>query len=81
MLYGFNLDRLHEADIAYAKALVEMVNAGNRHQELATELGQKAETAARLVETAKDIAKTTVQGPADRSRPVVVYPFPHQPRP
>ena len=80
MLYGFNFDRLHEADIAYAKALVEMVKAGNRHQELARDLGQKAETPARLVETAKDIAATAVQGPADRSRPGVVYPFPHQPQ-
>lgn len=80
MLYGFNLDRLHEADIAYAKALVEMVNAGNRHQDLARDLGRKAETAAHLVETATDVAATAVQGPVDRSAPGVVYPFPHRPQ-
>lgn len=79
MLYGFNLDRLHEADIAYAAALVAMVKAGNRHQQIAAELGKKAETAKRLVETATEIA-ATVQGPIDRSKPGVVYPFPHTPR-
>lgn len=79
-LYGFNLDRLHEADIAYAAALVAMVKAGNRHQQLAAELGKNVETAKRLVETAVAIA-ATVQGPIDRSAPGVVFPFPHRPQP
>ena len=79
-LYGFNLDRLHEADIAYAAALVAMVKAGNRHQQLAAELGKKVETAKRLVDTAVEIA-ATVQGPIDRSAPGVVFPFPHRPQP
>ena len=79
MLYGFNLERLHEADIAYAKALVEMINAGNRHQKIAADLWQKAETGKRLVETTTEIA-ATVQGPVDRSAPGVVFPFPHRPQ-
>lgn len=80
MLYGFNLERLHEADIAYAKALVEMVEAGNRHQQIAAELGKRSETAKGLVETAAEIA-ATVQGPVDRSAPGKVFPFPHRPQP
>ena len=79
-LYGYDLKRLHEADIAYAKALVEMVEAGNRHQQIAAELGKASETAKGLVETAAEIA-ATVQGPVDRSAPGVAFPFPHRPQP
>lgn len=75
-LYGYDLKRLHEADVAYASALVEMVEAGNRHRQIATELGQP-ETGSRLVETAAEIA-ASVQGPVDRSAPGVAFPYPHR---
>ncbi len=79
-LYGFDLKRLHQADVAYAEALVEMVQAGNRHQHLAAELGKTSETAKGLVETATAISET-VQGPIDRSAPGVAFPYPHRPQP
>lgn len=79
-LYGYDLKRLHEADLAYAEALVEMVKAGNRHQQLAAELGKTAETAKGLVETAISVAET-VQGPVDRSAPGIAFPYPHRPQP
>lgn len=79
MFYGFSLKRIHEGDVAYAEALVEMLQAGDRHQQIAAELGQPAETAKRLVETVAAVAETvSVQGPVDRSTPDVTYPYPHR---
>lgn len=85
MLFGFpraRLDDMHRADLAYGRALEEMLLADAQFRAIASEVSaiQLPERVRRLVETALETAEThapTIQGPLDRSTPAVAFPYPH----
>ena len=81
MLYGFNLSRMVEADLAYGRALEDMLKANHRFRKTAAAMpvaaGDLPETVQRLVNAALETAKP-IQGPIDRSTEAVAYPYPHR---
>lgn len=86
MLYGFSIARINEADLAYGRALEEMLTANHTFRKTAAVLpvaaGELPETVKRLVEAALETAEhhKPIQGPIDRSTVDNVFPFPHRPQ-